>query len=150
MCVCVRGCVGVCVCVRVACLWPYVCQPACTCYPALHLITLHSRSILLHPATNMYVTSPSILSPPSRSATTASASASDCLWWLTFTQPALILVCPSCYKSLMMCVFMTVCILLSAYTLVRTVSSVSSGFGKLDEKRDYEAKQTFLTTPELP
>lgn len=87
-----------------------MCQPACTCYPALHPITLHSRSILLHPATNMYVTSPSILSPLCFSVTTAPASASDCLWWLTVSQSLFLLVCPSCYKSLMIlsvyvCVF---------------------------------------------
>ncbi len=86
-----------------ACLFAGVCicQPACTCNPALHPITLHSRSILLHPATNMYVTSPSILSPLRCSVTTAPASASDCLWWLTVTQPPFLLVCPSRYKSLM-------------------------------------------------
>ena len=92
VCVCVRACVRVWLSMLV-CVCVCVCQSACTCYPALHPITLHSRSFLLHPATNMYVTSPSILSPLCRSVTTAPASASDCLWWLTVTQPPFLLVC---------------------------------------------------------
>lgn len=66
LCVCLYMNECVCACVWMSrgrvriggCVLVCVCQP----YPSLHPITLHSRSILLHPATNMYVTSPSILS----------------------------------------------------------------------------------------
>lgn len=125
-------------------------QPACTRNPALHLITLHSRSILLHPATNMYVTSPSILSPLCRPVTTASASASDCLWWLTITQPPFLLVCPSCYKSLMiMCVFFHECVCVCILCVIACMHTTQDGFHypqlrggltKLDEKTDYEER----------
>lgn len=124
-------------------------QPTCTYNPALHLVTLHSRSILLHPATNMYVTSPSILSPLRCSVTTASASASDCLWWLTITEPPLLLVCPSCYKSLMiMCVFSSVCVCMYSLYYCKhalrmgSTTHIRGSFTKLDEK-DLDEKTDF-------
>lgn len=147
-----------CVCLhaRGVCVLVCMCQQTRTCYPALYPITLHSRSILLHPATNMYVTSPSILSPLCCSVTTAPASASDCLWWLTVTQPAFFLVCPSRYKSLMIlcvfCLYISVSILCvfvythtHTYTPLGMVSTIhiEDNFAKLNENKNSKIKVIF-------
>lgn len=156
LCVCACACIG-----RDGVLVECMCQPVCTCYPTLRPITLHSGSILLHPATNMYVTSPSILSPLCRSGTSAPASASNCLWWLTVTQPPFLLVCLSRYKILMIlcdffCHGMSVCIL-CVFVYIHTTQDGfhhhhkgQFGLIRWEWKQIMNGKQTFSLHKNVP
>lgn len=91
-CLLVSVCALWCVCV---CVLLHACMHAIANMPKFS-VPLHSGSALLHRATNMTVIFHS-LTPT----TTASASAPDCLQWLPENQAPGLLVCPSCYKSLM-------------------------------------------------
>lgn len=126
-------CVCCCACKRWVCLWVFACASqrahvAQLCIPIPSHYTVGLFCCIL-PQICMCVTSPSILSPLCRSVTTAPASASDCLWWLTVTQPPFLLVCLSRYKSLMIlcvfifffkCVCVCVCVFLCVFACIHT------------------------------